>query len=549
MAENRVVRTLVGHFFRRFFDNDTVHVQGETLTTVVRAIAIVATPGLIVAFFLQNAYPQRTLWGSIQDQYFFVLYSFVTMGAVAVVEWEMLFPDRLDFLVLTPLSLTSRQLLLSKAAALAGFLSLFLFSANVLGAVVLPAVSKGTLFRQMWAHTVATGLAGLFAALALLALGGVMLCVLDPRRFRMASPLLQMLAVVSLVLLMVHYGRYGDDLQAILAAPLGRARWVAPYWFLGVYEVLMHGAKAPAFAFELAGYAYLGTALTAGVVAVTYPLAWARMQRMAIEGVTRSDKQPQRWWGDMVRGGVSRPGERAVFHFIGQTIGRNARYQVYLAIYGGVGLALGVACALGISREDGGFHVVFEGGGLHAMLPLLLFWVVAGLRNAFALPVSLTAGWVFRVTGVKVRECAAAARRWVLWGCFAVTAVVVTLVIGAGWDVRLVLVQGVVGVCLGVLLTDAFFFSEEYVPFNRARMPGRTNFPLMLTLYIGILPLFVMSVVRLEGKLEESSIRLLLLGVGTALVHVGVNRLRYEPGVVEEELEGYDEEFQLLGLS
>ena len=110
-------------------------------------------------------------------------------------------------------------------------------------------------------------------------------------------------------------------------------------------------------------------------------------------------------------------------------------------------------------------------------------------------------------------------------------------------------VQGVVGVCLGVLLTDAFFFSEEYVPFNRARMPGRTNFPMMLTLYIGILPLFVVGVVRLEGNLEESFGKLVLLGVGTALVHVGVSQLRYEPGVVEEELEGYDEEFQLLGLS
>lgn len=553
MNENSVTRTLAGHFFRRFFDNDTVHVQGETLTTVVRAIAIVAAPGLLVAFFLQNAYPykpfERAPWLVIQDHYFFVLLSFVAMGAAAVVEWEMLFPDRLDFLVLTPLSLKPRQLLVSKAAALAGFLGLFLFSANVFGAVVLPAVSKGDFYRQVVAHTVATGLAGTFAALALLAVGGVMLCVLDPRRFRVASPLLQMGAVAGLVLLMVHCGRYGNDFEAILAEPLGRARWVAPYWFLGVYETLLRGSAAPAFARELARSAYAGTALAAALVAVTYPLAWARMQRMAIEGVTRSGKEPAQWWPALVRAFVTKPGERAVFHFIGQTIGRNARYQVYLAIYGGVGLALGAACALGISSDGGRLHVVFESEGLHAMLPLLLFWLVAGLRNAFALPVSLAAGWVFRVTGVRVRECAAAARRWVLWGCFAVTAAVIAVVLAAGWDPRRIVVQGVVGVCLGVLLTDAFFFSEEYVPFNRARMPGRTNFPMTLTLYIGILPLFAMALARLEGKLEESFLKLLLLGAGTALVHVGVNRLRHEPDVVEEELEGYDEEFQLLGLS
>ena len=37
-------------------------------------------------------------------------------------------------------------------------------------------------------------------------------------------------------------------------------------------------------------------------------------------------------------------------------------------------------------------------------MPLLLFWVIAGLRAAFAFPMDLAAGWVFRVTGVSVRS-------------------------------------------------------------------------------------------------------------------------------------------------
>ena len=106
MAERHsVTHLLTRHFFRRFFDSDTVQIEGEALTTVVRAIAIVAAPGLITAFFLQNSYPGRSPWGAIEDQYFFVLLSFVVMGAVATFEWEMLFPDRSDFLILTPLPL------------------------------------------------------------------------------------------------------------------------------------------------------------------------------------------------------------------------------------------------------------------------------------------------------------------------------------------------------------------------------------------------------------------------------------------------------------
>jgi hypothetical protein len=46
------------------------------------------------------------------------------------------------------------------------------------------------------------------------------------------------------------------------------------------------------------------------------------------------------------------------------------------------------------------------------VMPMLVFWIVSGLRVAFAFPVNLQAGWIFRVTGVRVSECAAAARKW-----------------------------------------------------------------------------------------------------------------------------------------
>jgi hypothetical protein len=165
----RVTRTLIDHFFRRFFDNDTVQVDADTQTTVVRALAIVTAPGIAIGFRLANQYPDprwsypRPPWAAIGDQYCFVLLSFVVMGAVSIFEWEMLFPDRLDFLVLSPLSVKPLQMLAAKAAALVAFLALFLFSCNVFGIVMLPAVSHGDFFRQIYAHAVAVFLAGTFA--------------------------------------------------------------------------------------------------------------------------------------------------------------------------------------------------------------------------------------------------------------------------------------------------------------------------------------------------------------------------------------------------
>jgi hypothetical protein len=562
MTETQSVkRILTHHFFRRFFDSDTVQVEGETLTTVIRAIATVATPGLICAFFLQNQYPGRSVWGAIQDQYFFVLFSFVVMGAVAIFEWEMLFPDRSDFLILTPLPLKPLQMLATKAAALIAFLAIFLVSCNLFGALILPAITRhtvvvrghvmfvGSFWRQLYAHECAVGLAGLFAALFFLALGGLMLCVLGAARFRMLSPLVQMFSMTAIVLLMLQYFMYSDSLQKWLTEPLGIARWMPPLWFLGLYERLLHGGAAPPFAREMARYAVAATLASAAVVFLTYPLAWAQMRRMAIEGSSRSRRRPSPWWTALIHRVLWRPGERAVFHFIGQTIARNNRYQVYLAMYCGSGLALAIACAVVFRTTGHRLQPALSQEGLHAVMPLLLFWVIAGLRAAFAFPTDLHAGWVFRVTGASARECANAGRRWVLMCAWGVMCCVLAALRLAGWDPRRLLVQLAFGLCLCILLTDAFLAFDKGVPFNHPRMPGTKSLPLMLTLYVGVLPPALFGIIRLQMHYETDPLQLLPLALGVAALHLGLARLQTGPEEIEEEMEGYEGEFQVLGLS
>jgi hypothetical protein len=545
----RVTWLLVGHFFRRFFDNDTIQVDGDTLTTVARAAAAVAVPGLIVAFFLQNQYPRRSLWGSIEDQYFFVLISFVVMGLIAVFEWQMLFPDRLDFLILSPLALRPWQMLTAKATALAGFLGLFLMSSNLLGTLTLAAVSKDAFWHHVLAHAVAALLAGVFAALFVVALGGVLLCVLDETRFRVASPVMQMVCVLALVLCLLQYAQYGDAIEQWLGPPSAVVRWLPPVWFLALYERLLHGGGAPAFAQELAPYALRGTAIVSAVAVLTYPVAWARVRRMAVEGSSRQRGGGARWRDAVVHRLVRRPGERAVFHFIGQTMTRNNRYQVYLAMYWGAGLAIATACAVRLPMSAGRTAPELSQKGLHAVMPLLLFWTVAGLRMAFGFPLNLPAGWVFRCTGVSMRECADAARIWVLGAALGAMLLVLAVLAGARWGLRQMLVQVVCGLCLCVVLTYGFFFFQRKVPFNQPRMPGRTSLPLMLTLYVGVLPTALFGMVRLELMTERRLAYLLVVVAVTVAMYASVAWLNRGPDEVEEEMEGYEGEFQLLGLS
>ena len=548
----RTTLMLFKHFFRRFFDNDTTQTEGDTLISVVRAACAVAVPGLMYAFFLQLAYPPkppRPQWGRIEDEYFFVLFSFVSMGLVCVFEWEMLFPDRIDFLILTPLPLKSAQMLAAKASALLAFFSIFLFSGNVFGTGILPLLSPGFPFRQMYAHAVAGLCAGVCAALFFLAIGGLLLCLLGAARVRLVSPLLQMLSVAVLVLLFLHYAKYVETLPALLASPHGWVRWIPPFWFLGMYEQLFHGKAAPSFAAPFTQYAIRATFIDGAIMLLTYPTAWAKMRKLAIEGGSRQPGPPSRRLDGLVHAVIRPPAERAVFHFIGQTIARSNRYQVYLSMYCGTGLALAVACAVTFRPAAGKLVPALSSRGMHAVMPLLLFWATGGLRTAFTFPQALSAGWIFRVPGVPMNNAANAARKWALACSLCLTMIIVTVFAAtqAGW--QLLLVQAVCGISLSILLTDGAFIFMQSVPFSQPRLPGKTSLPIVLTMYVGILPLFVEAVIAVERQIESHLPRLAFLTVGTALLHAGLTAWRGGSNEIAEDIEGYEGEFQVLGLA
>jgi uncharacterized membrane protein YfcA len=178
--------------------------------------------------------------------------------------------------------------------------------------------------------------------------------------------------------------------------------------------------------------------------------------------------------------------------------------------------------------------------------------VVAGLRAAFAFPLNLQAAWVYRVTRVTdeaLNDCARAARRFALMCAVGAVAGVTAVLIGVGWNARQLFVQVACGVCLAVLLTDSFFMFLQAVPFAQPRMPGKTSLPLMLTLYFGVLPVFLFAMVAFEIRLERSMVKLAVAVCIALGAHVMMLRLSRRTAESEEEMEGYDGEFQLLNLA
>jgi hypothetical protein len=556
-VEQMRARALHQHFFRRFFDNDTLSSGGDTTTSVVRALCFCAVPGLMVAFWLLPAYPGRNAWATAADRYFFVLFSFVAMGVVTTFEWEMLFPDRADFLILLPLPLKARELFVAKGRALLTMLAVFLAASNLFSLILFSAVSTGShgnYFHTVAAHAAAVLLAGTFAACSMLAIEGVSICVLPQGWQRRITPIVQALATMVLLVLLLLFPIFGAHMQTLLEGHAGFSVYIPPLWFLGLYEDLALGAAAPAGARLLGVIGMYATGCAAALALAAYPLAWARQKRRTLEGASHARKPGSAWFSARLhRRLLKRPQERAVFHFVSQTLLRNAHYQIYLAIYAGVGLALALASMVTLRVTPAHALVpALSNPGLHAVLPLLLFWLAVGLRVAFGFPVEMRARWIFPMNLLRSGEHTRGTGVWVLLCCGALTCAVVAALAMLGWRGSVLLEQLIWGAALSLLLADVFFFHTVRIPFTYPRLPGRANLPITLVLYAAAFPVFVLLTGYLELQSEQRVVILLRLLVGIAALHLLLKLAsRYTQqeaptGFAQDEDE---DEFQTLGLS
>jgi hypothetical protein len=533
-------QTLYHHFFRRFFDNDTLSVDGETQTTVIRALAFVAVPTFMFAFWLLPSYPgnpPRALRFIEADRYFFVLFSFVAMGAVTTFEWEMLFPDRADFLILLTLPLKARELFYAKGRALLAFLGMFLIAANIFSGIFFPAVSTrstGNVFHTMAAHFAAVLLSGICSSFAILAIEGLILCVLPSSWFRTISTAIQCLSITVLLLLFLLYPLVTSHITPLLESQTAFARYLPPLWFLGLYETLMQPSSAPAAAWPLAQLGLYSTAVVTLLALLTYPLAWSRQKKRALEGASQARKQTgSRLAALLHKTLLRRPQQRAIFHFISQAISRNPVYQLFLAIYSGAGLALAICSVLTVRQAaDHTLAPALWAPGLHAILPLLLFWMVVGLRASFAFPVDMRARWIFPISlslyphasepsvYAYPGPAAKSAKTWVLLCCAILTVAVWSLFLALHWPWIDLAIQALCGAGLSLILADLFFLGRTQIPFTRPRLPGRAGLPLVFTLYAALFPAMVLLVVQLELTAEKHLNLLTWIALGIPALHL-----------------------------
>jgi hypothetical protein len=161
----------------------------------------------------------------------------IAMGVVMVFEWDALFPDRRDYLILTPLPLSVFMLFVAKIAALGIFLAIFLAAINFFGVLLWPGVESGDSFLHvMGAHIAVVATAGLFSASAIAALKGVLATVFQGATHRRISVCAQTVVMAVLIMFLFLAPMLGSSIGELCRNDSRYLRWFPGFWFAGLYE-------------------------------------------------------------------------------------------------------------------------------------------------------------------------------------------------------------------------------------------------------------------------------------------------------------------------
>jgi hypothetical protein len=557
---------LVRHILARFFNNELLASDDET-KRVMQIACAVALPTLIVSLFLFPAYHafppapvHRPFWSQAGDHYFYVMYSFIVMGAVTVYEWDLLFPDILDIFVLSVLPIPNRKLFFARVLALAIFLLLVQFGTSILGTLFLPlAAEQFNFIRHIFSHFIAVTMSGMFAAASFLSIQGILLNTVGERFFRRITPLLQGASIMLLLVILLLCPAFAGSLQTLLTSGSTTPHYFPPFWFLGVYECLLAGASTPAIFHSLARTGCYALLLLLSCTILTYPLAYRRRIRQLIEG-SAATSTPRRTNGpihSLLHTTLLRsPSQRAIFHFIGQTILRSQRQRVTLAMFGGLGVAITVAQMVVLRTDAGHIRPALLPDGIRSAIPIMVFFTVVGLRAVLAAPVDRRGSWLFGVLIGRPRPSHLAGRSiwitsWAMAISIATALLLHTLSPASLKTPRISMGQLLVAIGLPLLLSDILLFSTRTIPFTHLHKGSVNDLPLAVVRYIVLFPIFVSIVLHQETWVEASILHLFETLLFIASAHLLLQRaqaLYQDQYTVDIPPDDTDEFPQRLGL-
>jgi hypothetical protein len=475
------------------------------------------------------------------DWSFFICFSMLVMGGVTVLEWDALFPDRRDYASLIPLPIRARTIFLAKIGALVLFLLAFTVAVNGVSTVLFPLIwfrppdvdGRSMLLnvvidlvkfgRVMGAQALSILAANAFVFISLVALEGILLNVLSVRWFRRASVYVQCAMICALLSLFFLFPNIAGSIPELKARHATALYAFPPMWFLGLNEWIL-GTRDTVM-LDLARWARAGLAISTGVAAIAYTVAYRRHIRRTLESLEGGEGARTRvheLLGRVADRLSPHPQERAAIAFIGKTIARSAKHRIFLAVYIGIGCALVLQAIVASGAKQ------VDASQAWLSVPLVLsFFILSGIRYIFTIPVELPANWLFRVTeNQDRRQTLNGARRALIWFGIAPLFCALSPFYFVLWRPGVAIAHLLFSVTISVLLAEALVLDFWKIPFTCSYPPGKANVTVLWIFYWAAFTTYAYSMATLEAWMVLRPRRLVFFYIAAAAVWWGFESYR-----------------------
>lgn len=543
--------TLYRVFLTRAVDIELLSKEADTTRLVGQFVTIFAFFSFwfsLLALLIGTGMRQTVAWW---PEHFFIATTMLVAGAVSVMAWDSAFPDRHDAMVLAPLPVRMSTLFAAKVAALFSAPGLAIVSLNVFTGVTWPLVfgdHHGSFVHGLraWpAYWMTMVAAGTFLFCSVLILQGVLANALPRQMFLRLSALCQAGILCGLVCVYLLEPSL-ESTKALLAPQNQRTlAWLPTYWFLGMFQQL-NGSMRPEFV-PLVRRAWVGLGASVLGAGVALLLSYFRMLPKIVEQpeimpVVRSFALPG-WMG----GGL----KQAMTMFSLRTLMRSRQHRMILSFYAGIGLAIVVAYGKTGAADAGiGTTGIPVTSLLGSVLMMLL--AVLALRVVVAMPISLKANWMVRLTQVRrEREYRRAVR--VSW--LVLTVAPVLIVVAASFLVvyrpEPVLLHLALLLAMGVLAVEVCLATFPKVPFACSYLPGKANVHFIFWGTLAGMIWLLRKALELEERMLLRPLRFGAMVVVLAMAALGVAFFTEMRSRAGDELvfeENYGEQIVTLNL-
>ncbi len=489
---------LTRHFYLRLFHNDVVSFGDQMQEKIIGVQVLLAVLCGHVSNVIMIRYmlfeDRGTSW---VEKCYVTTFLMLLIGFIVVFEWDIIFPDERDYTNLMSLPVRIRTLFLAKFASLFLFVSLFAVAINALSVfthafylVKWQSRSLSYGLRFMGVHLLSNFAAVYFFFFLNVLLIGLLMNALGFRLFRRLSVYIRSTLLAAYVFFLAMYLTgtvlFAPSFGSFLGLKASYSSFLylfPPMWFTGLYESLL--GNPDAFFRPFASLALLSLACTVGLFYVAMGLGYRRYLRHMAAGRAsrrRFVRIRSRLQSAFDAVFLPHPVQRAVYHFIENTLRQSMFHKVRLASF--LAVAVGLILVLVLPQPE-----IFSPGARPSQtllaIPLILsFFLLIGIRGVIQIPSVLEANWVFRLTEDRVKHhYFSSLRKLILFGALIPLFFLLYIFYTQVWDPVTALYHCLYGCAVSVVLMEVLFLKQRKIPFACSYLPGQERLQLFWLAY------------------------------------------------------------------